>query len=294
MTLASAPVSFREDPKQAAVAQWSADPCGPVVEGAAPGTRPYFEELMRGRWKYAPWMGQALGYDGTAGLDVLDVGCGQGIDLARYVSAGASVTGIDLTPGHVQLAREHMAAMGLAATVVAGDAESLPFSDRSFDRVSSNGVLHHTPNLPAALREIRRVLRPGGEMRITLYNRSSFHYWLNQVLLYGIVCGDLARERSMAGVLSRRVEQTSIGARPLVRVHSPRQARRLVGEAGFAGVRSSVHHFRVQDAFVTSFLAPWGDRLAELGAFDRIGRLGGWYVLVRGLRPTGAAGAHGL
>lgn len=294
MTLASAPVSFRDDPKQAAIAQWSADPCGPLVEGAAPGTRPYFEELMQGRWEYAPWMPQALGYDETAGLDVLDVGCGQGIDLASYASAGARVTGIDLTPRHVQLAREHMAAMGLAGTVVEGDAESLPFSDRSFDRVSSNGVLHHTPDLPAALREIRRVLRPGGEMRIILYNRSSFHYWLNQVLLCGIVYGDLVRERSMAGVLSRRVEQTSIGARPLVRVYSPRQARGLVRDTGFAGVRSAIHHFRVQDTFVTSFLAPWSDRLAELGALERIARLGGWYVLVRGLRPMGAPSADGL
>ena len=239
-------------------------------------------------------MREALGYDGTTGLDVLDVGCGQGIDLACYASAGARVTGIDLTPRHVQLAREHVAAMGLTAAVVEGDAESLPFSDHGFDRVSSNGVLHHTPNLPAALREIRRVLRPGGEMRIVLYNRSSLHYWLNEVLLFGIVYGDLFRERSMAGVMSGRVERTSIGARPLVRVYSPSQARRLVRDAGFVGVTSAIRHFRVQDTFATSFLAPWGDRLAELGALDRIGRLGGWYVVVRGFRPIGTPVADGL
>ena len=109
--------------------------------------------------------------------------------------------------------------MGGTAEVVNGDAERLPFEDATFDRVSSNGVLHHTPDMPAALREIRRVLKPGGEARIIVYNRSSLHYWVNQVLYQGIILRGLLEERSMAGVLSRGVEVSSIGARPLVRVY---------------------------------------------------------------------------
>ena len=100
-------------------------------------------------------MPAALGYDEARGLRVLDVGCGQGIDVYRYALAGAQATGIDLTPRHVELARRHLSAMRLDAEIVEGDAESMPFGDATFDRVSSNGVLHHTPDLPAALREIR-------------------------------------------------------------------------------------------------------------------------------------------
>lgn len=111
--------------------------------------------------------------------------------------------------------------MGLEAEIVEGDAENLPFEDARFDRVSSNGVLHHTPDMPAALREVRRVLKPGGEARIIVYNRHSFHYWLTQVLYEGVLRGGLLKERSMEGVLSRGVEYSSIGARPLVRVYSP-------------------------------------------------------------------------
>ena len=78
-------------------------------------------------------MSEVLAYDSAAGLSVLDVGCGQGIDLVRYARGGANVTGVDLTPRHVELARAHLAACGLRGEVVEGDAEELPFSDAMFD-----------------------------------------------------------------------------------------------------------------------------------------------------------------
>ncbi len=272
------------DHKQAAIQQWTADPCGPAA--GEPGSRAYFEDLLRGRDEYAAWLHDSLGYRDTAGLDVLDVGNGQGIDLYHYGAAGARTTGIDLTPRHCELAREHLAAMGLEAEVVNGDAERMPFDDASFDRVSSNGVLHHTPDLPAALREVRRVLRPGGEARIIVYNRSSLHYWLNQVLLQGIIRRQLFEERSMAGVLSRGVEVSSIDARPLVRVYSPRQMRRLMTDAGFADASTTVRHFQTGDAFPIDMLASRVSAFRDPKVLDRIGRAGGWYVIARGVRPA--------
>jgi len=274
------------DYKAAAVEQWTADPCGSSIADGEPGSRAYFENLVRGRFEYGPWMPDALGYDRTAGLRVLDVGCGQGIDVYRYALAGARATGVDLTPRHVELAEAHLAAMGLEAEVVQGDAEALPFEDASFDRVSSNGVLHHTPDMPAALREIRRVLVPGGEARVIVYNRSSFHYWLTQVLYEGVLRGGLLQERSMVGVLSRGVEFSSIGARPLVRVYSPRQVRELMTQAGFVGVTTAVRHFQPTDTPVTYVLRRFVHRLEDPRVLDRIGRIGGWYVVGTGTRPA--------
>jgi ubiquinone/menaquinone biosynthesis C-methylase UbiE len=269
------------DHKHAAIEQWTADPCGPA-KGEA-GSAAYFEDLLRGRDAYAPWLHDSLGYRETSGLDVLDVGNGQGIDLFHYASAGARATGIDLTPRHCELARAHLAAMGVEAQVVNGDAERMPFPSGSFDRVSSNGVLHHTPDMTAALREVHRVLRPGGEARIIVYNRSSLHYWLNQVLLQGIIRRQLLEERSMAGVLSRGVEVSSIGARPLVRVYSPRQMRRLMQAAGFVDVATSVRHYQVEDSFVTDLLASRVPAFRDPRLLDRIGRVAGWYVIARGV-----------
>ena len=273
------------DYKAAAVEQWTADPCGSSIAEGEQGSRSYFENLVRGRFEYGPWMPAALGYDETRGLRVLDVGCGQGIDVYRYALAGAQATGIDLTPRHVELARAHVAAMGLEAEIVAGDAESLPFDDASFDRVSSNGVLHHTPDLPAALREIRRVLVPGGEARVIVYNRNSFHYWLTQVLYEGVLRGGLLEERSMAGVLSRGVEHSSIGARPLVRVYSARQFRTLMLRAGFGDVDVAVRHFQPTDTPITYVLRRWVRALENPRVLDRIGRIGGWYVVATGRTP---------
>ncbi len=272
------------DYKQAAIDQWTADPCGEVVAEGETGTRAYFESLLQSRDDYAHWMHDSLGYAQTAGLDVLDVGCGQGIDVTRYALAGARATGMDLTPRHVELARKHTTAMGLDVTIVEGDAESMPFADASFDRVSSNGVLHHTPDMPAALREIRRVLRPGGETRVIVYNRSSLHYWMNQVGYCGIVRGQLFQERSMAGVLSRGVEYSSTGARPLVRVYSPRQVRRMLNEAGFHDVSTTVRHFHAEDAVLTGILEKRVTALREQKTLDRIGRAAGWYVVGVGRR----------
>ncbi|MEA2358160.1 MAG: hypothetical protein QOI62_1420 [Solirubrobacteraceae bacterium] len=267
--------------KQATVEQWTADPCGEVAASGETGSDDYFESLDRARREYAPWMDETLDYAGAAGLDVLDVGSGQGIDLVRYARAGARVTGVDLTPRHVELARAHLAAAGLPGAVVLGDAERLPFEDSKYDLVSSNGVLHHTPDIEAALREIRRVLRPGGRARIILYNRSSLHYWIAQVLYWGVLKGRLRAEGSMEGVLSH-VEHSTIGARPLVRVYSPRQARRLLREAGFSAVTTSVRHFKAQDTGPTLFLEPLLPPLRNPAVLDRIGRLAGWYVIASG------------
>lgn len=274
------------DYKQAAIDQWTADPCGEVVAEGETGTRRYFEKLLESRDDYAYWMHETLGYAETDGLDVLDVGCGQGIDVVRYALGGARVTGMDLTPRHVELAKLHTAAMGLDVTIIEGDAEAMPFPDESFDRVSSNGVLHHTPDMPTALREIHRVLRPGGQTCVIVYNRSSLHYWVNQVAYHGIGRGEIFRERSMAGVLSRNVEYSSTGARPLVRVYSPRQVRRLLTEAGFANVSTTIRHFHAEDAFVTHALARHISRLRDPHTLARIGRMAGWYIVGRGSRAS--------
>jgi ubiquinone/menaquinone biosynthesis C-methylase UbiE len=268
--------------KRAAVECWSADPCGAVVAEGELGTRSYFESLMLARRRYAEWMDEALGYHASAGLDVLDVGCGQGIDLARYAMAGANPIGIDLTPRHAALARTHLRVLNLAGTAFVADAESIPFADHSFDRVSSNGVLHHTPRISRALSEIKRVLRPNGEARVILYNRNSFHYWLTQVAYRGILRGELLREHSMGRVLSKGVEYSHIGARPLVRVYSPAEARRLMREAGFRDIRVDVYHFNYTDTPVTALLGRLSGAFRSPRLLNRIGRVGGWYVVARG------------
>ena len=107
------------------------------------------------------------------------------------------------------------------------DGERLPFRDESFDVVYSNGVLHHTPDTAGAIREVHRVLRPGGTAKIMLYHRNSLNYWFEIVLRRGVLGLEFLRGRSTEEIMSRVIEFSDHDARPLVKVYSRNEARGL-------------------------------------------------------------------
>jgi arsenite methyltransferase len=104
------------------------------------------------------------------GERVLDLGSGAGTDslvAAQMVGAHGSVTGIDMTPQMLAKARAAATEMGaINVTFVESEAERLPFPDRSFDVVISNGVIDLIPDKDAVFAELYRVLTPGGRMQI--------------------------------------------------------------------------------------------------------------------------------
>lgn len=106
--------------------------------------------------------GAVAGAVDLAGKDVLEVGCGRGGGAAfvfeRY--GPLSMTGVDLARKAIDRCRARYGRPGL--TFVAGDAENLPFPDRAFDAVLSVESSHCYGDVPRFLREVRRVLRPGG------------------------------------------------------------------------------------------------------------------------------------
>src|SRR6185503_19479033 len=116
-------------------------------------------------------------------LKVLEIGCGLGTDGAQFAEAGADYTGVDLTEAAVDLARKRFEFFDLPGKFQTADAEDLPFPDQSFDLVYSHGVLHHTPETAKAIKEIHRVLRPGGRAVVMLYHRDSYNYRVNISLL---------------------------------------------------------------------------------------------------------------
>ena len=125
----------------------------------------------------------AAGFANTKDLDVLEIGCGLGTDGAQFAQAGARYTGIDLTDAAIDLARRRFELFNLPGTFRVADAEQLDFPDNTFDLVYSHGVLHHTPDTAAAVREIHRVLRPGGRAVVMLYHRNSYNYRINIAIL---------------------------------------------------------------------------------------------------------------
>ena len=140
------------------------------------GTAGFFAELDEYRFDKLRYLPQVVDFDSYRGKKILEVGCGAGIDLVRFARAGAVVTGIDLAQVSIELARQNFEQNGLAADLRVMDGQAMAFADDSFDVVYAHGVLQYTADAPKMIAEIYRVLRPGGEAIVMVYNKYS---WLN-------------------------------------------------------------------------------------------------------------------
>jgi ubiquinone/menaquinone biosynthesis C-methylase UbiE len=97
-----------------------------------------------------------------AGRTLADIACGTGNAAVPAAERGAQVTGLDITPKLLEIARDRAAEAGVEVEFVEGDAENLPFDDGSFDRVSSVFGTMFAPDHARAAAEAVRVCRPGG------------------------------------------------------------------------------------------------------------------------------------
>ncbi|NOZ23697.1 MAG: class I SAM-dependent methyltransferase [Planctomycetes bacterium] len=195
----------RSEDRKAGVDWWETNPLvydrwGREPIEAKPGSREYFSEIderlfravepatENGGRPFGAW----IPYDRLRGKRVLDLGCGSGVHAGLLAANGARVAACDLTQSATRLTKTRMEVGRTAAAVARADAAALPFSDGAFDLVWSWGVIHHSSRMDGCVAEIARVLRPGGEARVMVYNRDSIGYWVNIVLLKGLLLGRLA------------------------------------------------------------------------------------------------------
>ena len=140
------------------------------------GSRGFFDDLDQYHFEKLHHLLRLVNFDGYRGRRVLEVGCGAGVDLARFAKGGASVVGVDLASSAIELARANFAQQGLTGDFRVANGEALPFPDNSFDLVFAHGVVQYTADPQRLVDECRRVLKPGGEAVFQVYNRVS---WLN-------------------------------------------------------------------------------------------------------------------
>ncbi len=122
---------------------------------------------------FGPWAGILVEAAGVcAGDRVVDVACGTGVAAlcaARAVSPGGVVTGIDLNPGMIAVARDKEMPTDVRADWREGDAAEIPLADRSADIVLCQLGLQFFPDRPTALSEMQRVLAPGGRLALLVW-----------------------------------------------------------------------------------------------------------------------------
>lgn len=188
----------------------------------------------------------------------LDVGCGRGGGASAWLHAHArSYVGVDISPRAVEEARS----AGLDARVI-DDAADLPFADGAFDLVLCAEVLEHLVHPLEAVAEIRRVLRPGGRLIVTVPNVA---YW---------------RQRADMALFGRwnprgDAESTRRPWRdPHLRFFGRGSLRSMLTEAGFAPVLAGGHG------------GPWLTDVPGLRRLKRRERVGPVYALFVALAPS--------
>ena len=261
--------------KQEAQQQWDADPCGAQYVSERENRLAFFKGVEEYRYgQYGPWMPELMEFDRHAGERVLEIGAGIGTDLAQFAKNGAIVSDLELSKGHMALARENFDLRGLKGEFVCGDAENIPFADASFDVVYSNGVIHHIPQTRQVVSEIYRVLKPGGKAIIMVYRENSLQYW--RIILDLGFAQKMLDEWSMGEIMSRNVELSTSGARPLVKAYTSRQLRDLFKNF------SDVSIYRRQ--LVASEVPKW----LRFVPLTQLERLMGWNLIVKAVKPGNA------
>lgn len=141
------------------------------------GSLGFFDDLDEYRFDKLNYLPKLVDFEnGFKGKKILEIGCGVGIDLARFAAGGAKVTGIDLSETAIDLARKNFAARNLTGNFLLMNGEDLDFPPDSFDVVYVHGVLQYTSNPQQMAKEMYRILKPGGQAISMVYNRIS---WLN-------------------------------------------------------------------------------------------------------------------
>jgi SAM-dependent methyltransferase len=257
--------------------QWDSDPCGASsVRDQVPESLDFYRAIRSYRYnEHAPWFDRVVGFDAVHGRDILEIGVGLGSDHYRFARARNRMTALDLSREHLRQSGRHLQLEGLSTRLLHGDAENLPFFGSSFDIVYAFGALHHTPDTQAAVEEIRRVLKPGGQAIIGLYHRYSWFLIFSVLLYSGVLHGGLWR-KGWRRLLSEFEYRSNPGsASPLVKVLSRRSVRALF--ARFAHVRLQTCHVEA------SHFSLLGPVLRPLGR-ERLERwlgFGGWYLVAR-------------
>gem|GEM_PF-473416 len=209
---------------------------------STPGTVEFYEEIDKRFFDsvrtYLPWnkrpFDTVIDFNALQDRDVLEIGVGHGTHASLITPCCRSYTGIDLTATSVTMTKQRFAESNFKPTILQMDAERMGFADQSFDYIWSWGVLHHSANTLAIIKEMHRVLRSDGTATVMVYYRSWWKVLVDTFLIRGIILGQLFRGHNLNDILQSATD----GA--IARFYTPAEWRLLCQDT-----------FALEDYFIT-------------------------------------------
>jgi ubiquinone/menaquinone biosynthesis C-methylase UbiE/uncharacterized protein YbaR (Trm112 family) len=202
------------------------------------------EEILKERLEYLDYLATS-GYpsaidispENVANKTFLNIGCGGGYEGLLFSGYGARYIGIDFSHNAAKFTRTFIQKAGFEGTTFQAEAEALPFQENSIEYIYSSGVLHHTPNTEDSLKEVYRVLKPGGTAMIGLYATYSIMFlWYR---LHAILRGNVTKN-SIEGWMHANTEgdwQTEDRKNYWTKTYTKAQFTKMMQDAGFGDVK---------------------------------------------------------
>jgi len=223
------------------------------------GSKDYFDIILAARRRFIYYFPSMIAFlKPSPSGKLLEVGCGMGTDAFVFAREGFRVIGIDLASAHLELAKQLFSLYGMRGDFALGNAEELPFPSGRFGAAYSFGVLHHTPDTGRAIREIHRVLEPGGRAVLMLYHRHSINNFIHGVTGKGF---ENARQEKGKGTADAPVTQR-------------------FSKSEVLGMCSEFKHARICTEYV--YGAGWGKvyQLTPKPVYDLLSKVLGWHLVI--------------
>lgn len=154
---------------------WDRRPCNVKHSKKTFLSKEYFDEISEKRYFVEKHIVDFCQFDKYKGKKILEIGCGIGTDAVMFAKEGCEYHGLELSNESLEITKKRFEVYGLNGKFYNINSEDMNiFEDNYFDMIYSFGVIHHTENPENVMKEIYRILKPNGEVKIMLYAENSW------------------------------------------------------------------------------------------------------------------------
>lgn len=255
-------------------ATWEHKAVGSQRAIAKKGSLEYFKQIQKYRYGYeTPFIPFTFNFNDLNGMNVLEIGVGNGIDAVEMIKNGAIYSGVDITENHINLTKKNITynfaedSKLIVKRIYKNDLLKINLLEK-YDVVYSFGVLHHIEHERLYLLKIHQILKNNGQLRIAVYSKYSFfNYWLIFTWIFRN-----KMKNSFMDWQSHIAEGSELGNPVVIKIRSKKEVVSLLENSGFKILNYSRNGF-VQGyvPIIGKYLEPNGKILKFFGKFL------GWY-----------------